>query len=269
MQISSSDRFNNLFLEDAKAAKANRQLAGIIRSGETGYASELFDSETGDKNYDRKPDDIELMPFYFLFDMPTGKKTAIIALQTFGLFGIATKLKAQLKKYLSAFYPKYTVQLRVIHIGGLFMEKYVNQGNIKTIEGTEYFQPSDSASDSSKEIKCTHIYSPVKRGGYFARGLNTALMNYFKKQQYDQNSVVHSIKELIATDLPDVNELRFEIDVMGTRRKLDLSDLSKTATRYDITDDVSIDASGHPRYESAHGLAKDIVSNDIRKLIKV
>ncbi|MGD0079457.1 MAG: hypothetical protein ABSB80_02265 [Methanoregula sp.] len=91
----------------------NRDIFGIIKSGEYGLSADFFNIE--DKSY--KPDarginDSEVFPFFFHFRIPENSVDGKIILQTVRTFGVTVALQKYLNEYLKKY--NYSIVFRRI-----------------------------------------------------------------------------------------------------------------------------------------------------------
>lgn len=267
VDILKGEDWSNLFLERVTSIK-DRQFSGIIRTGDDGIGSDLFSGKNGKKEFTRDKHHIEMMPFYFLVDIPVNSKKAILSFQTFGVHGISTKLNSQIRDFLQKIYaPKYSVKLRVIHIGNLYLDKIFKDGKLHQIEATKYYTGGDIASVYEGGIKCSYSLSPIKRGLNFKDGMKRIFSR--KDEAANVKTMYREVKEILAVELPGkIDEMKIEVSFGGKRRKIDLEDRTKFATKFDIENDVLKDKTGHPVFSSIDAIAKEIVEQDIRSLIK-
>jgi hypothetical protein len=266
VDIEEGENYKNLF-KDKVTNIASRQFSGVIQTGDDGVSSDLVDGNSGKRDFTRGKHHIEMMPFYYLVDIPKGSKKAILAFQTFGVYGISGKVNTQIKDLLREIYsPKYTVKLNLIHLGGIYIDKVLKDGKLLQIEGIKYYEGGDIATAYEDHIKCSYQISPSKRGV----DLNS-LMKIVRKgvKEKDIHSVFHQVKEILSVELPDdVDQMKIEVGIGDRRRTIDMGDFTKFATKFDITEDVKIDKTGHPDFASIDNLAKDIVAHDIRSIVK-
>lgn len=259
----------SLFIERLDSIR-HRQISGTVRTGDDGFGSEFFDGKSGKREFTRKTTHVELMPFYFLFDLPPQSKKAILAVQSFAVYGMGIKMRLQLLQHLRLHYPDYVVNINVILVGGLYIDKYIRDGELVEIEATRYVKKGDFASDYAEGIKCEYHISPVKK----TRDFGEPIKKLLKKAQHNNKANLHTIykevSHLLSVGIPDdIDNMRFEISLDGRRRKIDLSDITKCATKFDITGEVTtIAATGHPEFTSIDRIAKNMTKNDIRNLIQ-
>ena len=68
-----------------------------------------------------------------------------------------------------------------------------------------------------------------------------------------------NVDELIELQDFDYENVKVELDVAGSRRTLDLSDVMKLRAHYDITGDLDIGPDGHPVFASIDEIAKEMM----------
>jgi hypothetical protein len=259
---------SKVFLE-GKLNETDRQISGLLRHGHDGYSSTFFDTTSGAQMFKRKPQHVELMPFYFLGDFELGKKSGILCFQTFGINSVGGSVRDKLEAYLNKLYdPEYKVCIRVIQVGVPAVSGYLKNGKVKEVTATRYYVPADNASDGSEDIKCSYVVSPRKRGSRFLPTLNNIFSAHLKSGKKPNEALFKGVGEFLSINISDFNKLEFVVDLAGKERKIDLWDLSKSATKFDITEDVTRQNDGHPTFDSVNKEANDILEETVRKIIK-
>jgi hypothetical protein len=267
LDLKNKDTQKKVFLE-GKLEASDRQIKGLVRHGQDGFSSTFFDLSSGAKSFEREPHHVELMPFCIFGDFETGKKSAILAFQTFGIYSVGGKIRDRLEDFLNKIYdPQYRVNVRVIQVGVSAISRYLKDGKVKDITATRYYIPNDQASDNSEDIKYSITLSPRKRGARFLPTLNNIFKQHIQSKQPPNSALFKSIGEFFSIDLSDFNELEFLVDLGGVYRKVDLWDVSKSATKFDITDDIKRKADGHPTFSSVNIAANDILVNTVKKVV--
>lgn len=253
----------------AEVVKPNgRHISGTLRHGSKGFQSSFYD-KTGRKSFERTPHHLELMPFYFLVDVPANTKSGLLCFQSFGPHSVCGKVRDALQEYLGAIYgPDYTVKIQFLYIGVIDAKRFLKQGRVKSIAAIKHFAAADVASDNSKKVKCVMNFEPVKRGAVFKKSLNEALIGLSAVLVPKRDEVISTVQEFLSVDLSDVLDLEFKVKLGEETRKIDLNDLSKSATRIDISQQVSRESTGHPNFSSIDALAKNILLRDIRSIIR-
>lgn len=274
--LNAGDRMGEIYHDVGKQSITVSQISGILQVGEDGFASEIHDGQSGAHLLSRTPEHIEFMPFYYLIDAPAGRKDIVIGIQHFGSHGISSKFLPLMMSYLKTSYPDYTVKHDTIHLGPIFFGSIMANGEVREIEAVSFKQISDRASTNEEKIKVTRAYGPVKRGSFLPRAVtdlirtrSSAIMAAPDGHELSQD-LVTEVKELLSIRLPDnetITELSATIVCNGTSRKIDLGNIYKFATRYDMNH-VERGIDRHPMFDSIDEESKRILEDDIRPLIR-
>ena len=75
-----------------------------------------------------------------------------------------------------------------------------------------------------------------------------------------------TISDMVELKGYDYDNVKVEMDVRGSKKTLDLSDLLKIRAYVDITQDVRIDNNGHPNFDSIDFIARDLMSSLLAQL---
>lgn len=132
-----------LTVETLKIEKKARTLCGIIETGEYGSESKLRDVDTQEIVYKKKIKEADMLPFYFLFDLPEGSEDGILVLQRTGMFGIRKILTTVIDSWFDAKFPDYRLRLHPLAEPG-DLEKY-KDGQVETVRFIGYDVPGDIA----------------------------------------------------------------------------------------------------------------------------
>lgn len=265
----------SIYHDDTKCQSSEEQISGILQAGEDGFSSEIHDGQSGEHRLSRTPDDIEFMPFYYLVDGKAGARDLILGLQHFGGYGISTKFIPQIRSYLKLLYPDYVIKLDAIHLGPIFFDGIMKNGIVREIEAVSFIKTTDKASKKYGDIKVTTSYGPSKRGGFLPQAItnivkkeSSAILNADNNKEL-QNKLISEVRKLLSIKLEeDISDLSATMICNGTVRKIDLGNIYKFATRYDITDSIKTGENRHPIFDSIDKTAKEILEKDIRSLIK-
>ena len=74
------------------------------------------------------------------------------------------------------------------------------------------------------------------------------------------------IQEMIELRGYEYDNVKVELDVRGSKRTLDLSDLLKIRAYVDITSDICIQDNGHPEFNSIDAVAQDLMRSLLAEL---
>lgn len=91
----------------------------------------------------------------------------------------------------------------------------------------------------------------AKRNGFF--GKLDALKKEFTKP-------VPNFKSIVEIPNFDYDTIKVDMEIAGKRRCIDLGNVLKINGTIDITDDVTLDQTGHPRKDSFVSLARGLAS---------
>ena len=252
-----------IFLENDVYSFNKNRIKGRIRAGEGGISSDIVDSETGKRKLKRKIEDVEILPFYFEIDIPEKKGIPLLAIQRLGVYGVASQITSGLRKNLATQYPELTIEINPVFVGSLYLDKYVSNGEIKEIEVIKHEIPKDTATGiKGVRQKYTITLTPEKRGESLG-----FLNKYFSKDTYDSKNVIKNVISAFELNI-EAEELKVQIELNGKKRTIDVGNIERFATHYDISDDVVRDENEHPQLSSIDGITQEIIANDIRKIIK-
>jgi hypothetical protein len=228
----------------------NRQISGLIETGEYGYSSELFDTSKEKTAYRRKPTDADLLPFVFLFDLPKDEKNGIIILQRFKTYGIRKVFADDFSAFFSSRFPNSIVEIQPI-VPKALLEKFTKESSATKIRFRKLHIPQDICDALANGItpKDGYVeYSIIaKKGGRF-KGM-------FTKKDNAQLLAVSSE----AGFTPD--RTLVEVNVNGKKRTLDIADLNRLRAYFEITDEVQFGIDGHPTYESVLQASNDLLAD--------
>jgi hypothetical protein len=244
-----------------------RRCYGRVIIPNEGYASNIHSSD-GKHQYTRNKDDKEFMPFYYMVDIPQNSKTGIVIIQRQGQHSPLSLFLDPLAKQIRNNYSDYVLKSGPIHLGGLFFNSYLTDGQIKEVEVLKYGPKSDKATKQYDRCKYNFSISPVERGKFLPNTLNKLIQSAYANKE-SQKEIIGKVSQLLAIPTEDYEDMSFLIDLNGTQRKVDLGSIDNFATRFDITDKITLDNDGFPKVSEIHREAMDILKTDIRgKLIK-
>jgi len=98
-------------LSVSKIFSKDRALNGIIETGEYGYESKMYNIKTDSTSYNRQTHDAEMLPFYFLINLPKNTDEGVLILQRFKQFGIRKHFLEVLNTNFSLKYPSFRIEI--------------------------------------------------------------------------------------------------------------------------------------------------------------
>ena len=257
----SHDKHNRqlLTVETLKIDNKARTICGIIETGEYGSESKLRDADTQQIVYKRKIKEADMLPFYFLFDLPEGSEDGILVLQRTGMFGIRKVLTTVIESWFNPKFPDFGLRFHPLAEPG-DLEKY-KEGQVETIRFIGYDVPSDIADALKSHNKQfdghVELVISARRGSFLP--VKERIRRFFNKE-VELNKFI-ALKETKFK----YQDVKLKTKVGRSRRTVSLGGLKLLRSYYDITDDVTMDgATGHPAFESIDGLAKGLASR-VRK----
>lgn len=218
-------------------------ICGIIQTGVNGYTSELVDTNTGLVNHQRKIEEAEFIPFFFMLVCPFGTDFGVMLLQRFGNLGAKDFLiEPLIEKFRDGHQPS---QLRINRLVPIDLAKQLlEEANIKTIRLIKYEDAGDASSalgeGFSERTNSVEMVFKAKRNGILPTpdGLITAIQG--KK----------SIKSVFAIEGFDYDSIKVEVEIGGRRRVVDIRRPDILSPNVDVTEELTEGLDGHPTWES-------------------
>ena len=100
-----------LQFEDPVVDRTSRTIRGVLKTGQYGFESDIHDVESGDREFERKKNHAELMPFYYLVYVPQKLCDGFVLLQRFRGYGPKTVFSATLKEWFQNEYDELVLFL--------------------------------------------------------------------------------------------------------------------------------------------------------------
>lgn len=240
----------------------NRELKGIIETGEYGYEAPLFDIVKNEPSYTKKKTEAELLPFYFRIYIPSDKNEGIILLQKIKQMGIRTILSQELNKYFEQ--SNFIVELNH-YLDKEYVENYLQHGRLSKIRYIKYNYSEDRADNYRKgdhEEDMIHVeLSIIPKKGKELEKEKRKISECFrlKKSMLDLGDSGIEILNF----KPD--RIKIEVEMNGQKKVITLYDnFMSMRAYYDITESVTYDETGHPTYRSLNSIA-DVFLNRLKK----
>jgi hypothetical protein len=223
---------------------------GIVQSGDYGYAAEGIDTETLQTSYERRPQDAELLPFYFSIHAPAAYNGAVMLLQRHGPHGIYGAFSGGLRAYCEHGLPNH-----IVEFGRLVPATVVEQlqdGGVRAIKMTAYRVPTDMADP-------LRFLGNIPQPGTFSVEIKAKRDSYLRNPGW-----LRRARAIVLPETWGQGKVEVKVDYQGKTRTVALNDPTNVAPYIDATDEVVIDASGHPEYESI----KTYCGNLMRELMQ-
>jgi len=234
---------------------------GIVKTGNYGYESEIYNKNIKAVSYKRQKEDAELLPFYFLIALPIDKDEGIVLLQGFKHFGIKTIFNETLNNFFSAEKPEYKIELNNL-IDENLLKLLLDRGFTSKIRYIKFKQPVnledayDTDGDHEEIPNELHAELSIYSGSNMAF---SKIMRSMKNQfPYQKSNEGDSLSKLIEFTDFEYDNVKIEIKINGKNRTIDLSNLDKLRPIIDITDEVLRENSEHPKFNSINQIAIDL-----------
>jgi hypothetical protein len=197
----------------------------------------------------------DMLPFYFLFDVPDGTDEAIVICQRIGNYGIRNLFSGLMSPHFKNKFPNCRLNF-LPTVDKEDFNKYAN-GKIEAVRFIRYDVPSDLADIVNKGDKELEGY--VEMIVHAKKGKNLPVRN--RLQQFlKSGKEIGDFVALKETNFP-YQKVKITSRLGGTRRTLDINDPKHLRSYHDITEEVSWDAkTGTPKFNSVHSLATQLVT---------
>lgn len=227
-----------------------RRLEGQFETGHYGYSSRLVHYKTLDAVYDRRVEDAELLPFFFLLHLPKKPNQGILILQRTRGWGVKSVFENQVVRnfrptpHLVEFHPLVPEQL---------VEDLRKASRAKRIRLTSFQVPQDIADafakGDRKELRADLVIRARGRKDFkLPSSLNALVRGRTKVGGFveAQGEFPHS-------------RVQVEVSVDGKSQKVSFDQRGRDMTGYhDVSDKVNIQA-GHPTFASIRREARALL----------
>ena len=220
---------------------------GTFKAGDRGFTAEIIDSETDELILEKKIQDVQALPFFFMVSCFTSKN-AILILQRAGHFGIKSALEEDLRIFCEKKFPLYKISFVMKTPNGV-AQKFFERAKFTALRFETNQAPQeieDSLRDHdgsySAEIRITKD-SIIKRLIHMVRSPNNR-------------------KDFKLYNTP-ISRIKVESSVGGRKATFSLGAIADTDIAFEI-DKKYIKENGHPDYKQMCVFAKNII-NDLTK----
>ena len=250
------EQVNIEIVQNEEKQERYRILYGRVKTGEYGIESELVNVQTGDIT-NRTANQADMMPFGFCIAVPAGNiNSAVIILQTMGIYGMKMSLQKNLQKCLTNLSPDLQLNLRPI-APKEYIDRYFNRGVLKKIRMIRYEIPEDESNKwginygvkQTKEERIIH--KPI---GFMSRK-KKKFQEFFAGQR--------SYTDIIEIEGFEYDDLKLEFSMDETNKTFNLRDLNSLVVNEDITKQVQ-QSGGHPVYDSLKPIMKETAQDYLK-----
>ncbi|MDQ8194489.1 hypothetical protein QEH59_08625 [Coraliomargarita sp. SDUM461004] len=230
-------------------------ISGIISSGDYGYEADIYDTVKKEKTHTKTVKEAEVVPFYYLAYVPKNQQSGILILQRFGTFGITSVFRRWINAIFEKEFPDYSFSIYPL-VPQNYAKQLFNENNLLKITLRKNYLPTDL----SDAIGSKFLPSSGTKVDYTISAKedikDLRLKIARKIKSLNSASYIADFSEIVDQTKIDYDEVIVTMDLGGAKRKVNLGKLDCLHPSLDITEEVDKKASGHPSYNSIHGLAK-------------
>jgi hypothetical protein len=245
--FSLSNRAERKLIRVRRCNLRDRTLDGTIETGDYGYEAELVDSQTQEVAHRQQTTEAQMLPFYFLADLPTQRDEGTLILQRFHQYGIRQLLVKPLEEWFKDRYTGYRLFVRPFMPRDAW-EPFLTRGRITQLRFVKRELPQDLADlvdEGHREVTgSAELVIKAKRNGSLP--IAGKLREVFDGRQ-------GSILEL--ENFP-YDTTKVEIVLGNSQRTIDLGNIYGARGYFDISDDVELGSDGYPTMESISRIAR-------------
>ena len=261
----SVDQDRQRILRVTRIERRNRSISGVVETGQYGYEAELHDVNTQSVSHIRTPDEAEMMPFFFLASIPSSRDEGVLILQRRANYGIRTVFLNDFAQHLKGLFPELLVEFNPLVTQGL-LDRYLNGGSLKQLRFIRFpVSPdiADNVAGGGHDEQTEQIELRISARRNHALPYWNRLRDGIQRGR-PSNELIE-VREI--TDFGfEYDTIKAEVETDGNRRTVDLADLLKLRAYYDITSEVEVDPSGHPRFESISDIASGLLGDALEEL---
>lgn len=225
-------------------------ISGIIESGEYGTESKIIDSVTKKNVFKKEVHHLDVNPFYFLVCSPANLKSGIIILQRTGIYGINTVFTTHLSQFFKDKFPDFRMRFNT-YIAKDLARNLLSKGAINEIKLIRKNLPRDVAD----KLGILNLQKDILRMEFkiIAKPKNSFSLNSrAKKFVKNPNASFFEVEELesLGFDNSEQTSTKIKVKIGKNSRTVDLGDMANLRPYYDIRDELTFDATGHPSFLS-------------------
>lgn len=250
LENTTTNKTYRLYMKPVTVEQNGRIINGVLDAGNYGRSGNILDVKTDSVKYQKKWDDADVSPFYFLFYIPKDTDEGILLLQRTGGFGIKTNLG----RFLSSFFRKanrgFSIELNAL-IREDLVKKAIREGKIKKLRCVKFRAPTDRVDGLDEG----HEEVPLEMEVVLSANkipIKDKLKEFFNP---DTTSDVKSLVELRDFNF-SYDTVKVEVDVDGSIKTFDLGSIEKIRTHYDITEEVRLNSNQQPTFDSIKQVAE-------------
>lgn len=242
--------------------KLSRYISGIIESGEFGTEENIIDSNTGQLKYRKKSIDAQMIPFFFMFNIPENSPYGYMVIERIGNIGIFSTLTKSIQKFLAPLIQDNVV----LKIEPFFIQEVMDRNLnviseakkviIKGVRNKDLGIAKITDNLITDDIQADIVYKAPRNGFIQIRSL-------LDKLKPSKNK-----KDLYTFPNIEYADIAFELKLGGKTKTISIGNINNLGTNLEITESITIGSNGYPTYESILQEAQKLLSyiKDEKKL---
>lgn len=238
--------------------KKDRSISGIISVGKDGSTSEIIDTKSLKRTYDKKADEAEILPFYFNITVPIDLAKGFFVVQKDSLYGAKIILEDIISSLVKDKLPNLIIEFNPF-VPEEWVEEYFRGKTVKKVSFISETIPVDIANAINSDFKRTEgsfEFSVIAKKGKSLPIVNKLVSSYSKGT---------SPKGFLEFNSLDFNNVKLEVESPNGKSKVfDWLNPSNRLFDEDISRKVEYGVDGHVKFESID----DFVLNKISSIIK-
>ncbi len=225
---------------------------GRVNAGAYGMGRDVVKSDTNEPAYRVAPNEAVLYPFYFMLSAPPESTRAIYVLQRHGNTGVHSTFTNAFRNFFAFRHPSLIFDVKR-QIPPEVLE-YLQRGELKRVELTRYKVPREL--EEAVHLGGNTEGKVVVRTSITARERGAALPMPDWVARVVQRRVqgANMFEQEVGQDVEE-GRIQLTFRYKGNERTLDMSRPDSLAPYVDVTEEVSLDAEGHPDLEQLHRAA--------------
>lgn len=240
----------------------SRYISGIIESGEFGTEENIIDSNTGQLKYRKKSIDAQMIPFFFMFNIPENSPYGYMVIERIGNIGIFSTLTKSIQKFLAPLIQDNVV----LKIEPFFIQEVMDRNLnviseakkviIKGVRNKDLGIAKITDNLITGDIQADIVYKAPRNGSIQIRSL-------LDKLKPSKNK-----KDLYTFPNIEYADIAFELKLGGKTKTISIGNINNLGTNLEITESITIGSNGYPTYESILQEAQKLLSyiKDEKKL---
>lgn len=234
--------------------RRGRVVDAVVDVGESGHTSTMKDERSGEERFRRRNTDVEMIPLYFRVWSPKAANFAAFAFQHFGDYGCKTAIHEVIQDDLKKKFPNLVLSMREA-VPGEVVERFFKRGLVKQLKFTRFGVPDDRAESYARLFDNTdeanlELRIVAKRGNGLS--LSNLAKSIFARQKI-------SSKEIFELDGVEYNRFKMRVNLHGKEKWLTIGQFMTMHSRLDVSDEVEIEKTGHPRRESIEAVSQSLL----------